>query len=83
MRKARELDPAAQALDACLTDAKQDPEASETAVNRLSELQELIGLFNGWYEQMNKVPKSTLLPLIRMGTKAVDVITPFVKKKET
>ncbi len=81
MRKARELDPAAKVLDACLAGVKADPSASDAAVQRLSDLQELIGLLNGWYDQMNKLPKSTLLPLLRMGTKAVDVITPFVKKK--
>ncbi len=79
MRKARELDPAAKVLDACLADAKADSSASGAAVKRLSDLQELISLLDGWYEQMNKLPKSTVLPLIRMGTKAVDVIAPFVK----
>jgi DNA-binding transcriptional regulator GbsR (MarR family) len=83
MRKARELDPASKVLDACLAGVKADPAASGAAVQRLSDLQELIGLLNGWYDQMNKLPKSTLLPLLRMGTKAVDVITPFVKKKES
>lgn len=82
MRKARELDPAAQVLDACLSDAKEDPNAGAAAVQRLSDLQDLIALLNGWYDQMNKVPKSTLLPLIRMGTKAVDVIAPFVTKEK-
>lgn len=82
MRKARELDPAAQVLDSCLSDAKEDPNAGAAAVQRLSDLQDLIALLNGWYDQMNKVPKSTLLPLIRMGTKAVDVIAPFVKKEK-
>ncbi|MFC2952841.1 GbsR/MarR family transcriptional regulator [Marinicaulis aureus] len=82
MRKARELDPAAQVLGACLSDAKEDPNAGAAAVQRLSDLQDLIALLNGWYDQMNKVPKSTLLPLIRMGTKAVDVIAPFVKKEK-
>ena len=80
MRKARELDPAAQVLGACLTDAKADPMAGAAAVKRLSDLQELIGLLNGWYEQMNKVPKSRLLPLIRMGSKAVDLIAPLMGK---
>lgn len=80
MRKARELDPAAQALDACLTDAKEDPNAGEAAVQRLSDLQELIGLLNGWYEQMNKVPKSRLAPLLKLGARAVDLLAPFTKK---
>lgn len=81
MRKARELDPAAEVLDHCLTEAKEDPAATRAAVQRLSELQELIGLLNGWYEQMDKLPKSTLLPLIRMGTKAVDLIAPLTGGK--
>lgn len=82
MRKARELDPAAQVLDACLTDAKEDPHAGEAAVQRLSDLQELIGLLNGWYEQMNKVPKSRLAPLLKLGARAVDLLAPFTKKEK-
>lgn len=81
MRKARELDPAAAVLDACLTDAREDPAATGAAVKRLADLQDLIALLNGWYEQMDKLPKSTLLPLIRMGTKAVDLIAPLTGGK--
>ncbi len=80
MRKARELDPATVVLAACLADAKADPAATNAAVQRLADLQELIDLLNGWYEQMNKLPKSTLLPLIRMGTKIVDFVAPLTKK---
>ncbi len=83
MRKARELDPAAKVLNACLTDAKEDPASGEAAVKRLSDLQELIALLDGWYAQMNKLPKSRLLPLIRMGTKAVDLISPLLGKGKT
>lgn len=82
MRKARELDPAAAVLDACLTDAKEDPKASAAAVKRLSELQELIGLLNSWYEQMNKVPKSRIAPLLKLGARAVDLLSPFTKKEK-
>lgn len=82
MRKARELDPAAQILDACLTDAKADPAATEAAVKRLSELQDLITLLNDWYEQMNRVPKSRIAPLLKLGARAVDLLSPFIKKKD-
>ncbi len=82
MRKARELDPAAQVLDACLTDAKEDPNATQAAVKRLGELQEMIALLNGWYEQMNKVPKSRLAPLLKLGARAVDLLAPFTKKEK-
>ncbi|MCK5749610.1 MAG: ArsR family transcriptional regulator, partial [Oricola sp.] len=82
MRKARELDPAAEILGACLEDAKQDPTAGKAAVQRLSDLQELIALLNGWYEQMNKVPKSRLVPLLKLGARAVDLLAPFIKQKK-
>lgn len=82
MRKARELDPAAAVLDACLTDAKEDPNANAAAVKRLSDLQELIALLNGWYDQMNKVPKSRIAPLLKLGARAVDLLTPFTKKEK-
>jgi len=80
MRKARELDPATRILNDCLDEAQNDPTTPNAAVTRLAELQELITLLNGWYEQMNKFPKSTLLPLIRMGSKIVDFVAPLTKK---
>ncbi len=82
MRKERELEPAAEVLRACLADAQTDPAATKTAIKRLKDLQELVDTLDNWYEQMNAIPKSKLLPLIKMGTKAVDLLTPFLGKKE-
>lgn len=82
IRKARELDPAAAILNACLGEAKNDPAASLTAVKRLGELQAVIGLLDNWYDQMKDVPKSRLVPLIRLGAKAVDLLQPFIGKRE-
>ncbi len=82
MRKARELDPAAAVLDACVNDAKADPSASGAAVKRLADLQALIALLNDWYEQMNKVPKSRIPPLLKLGARAVDLLAPFMGKKK-
>jgi DNA-binding transcriptional regulator GbsR (MarR family) len=81
MRKARELDPAAEVLRACLADAKSDPAATPVAVRRLGEMQELVDTLNDWYEQMNAMPKAQLLPLIKLGSKAVEMLAPFLKKK--
>lgn len=81
IRKAREIDPAAEDLRMVLDEAKADPATSQAAVQRLSELKGLIDLLNEWYAQMNRVPKAQLLPLIRLGSKAVDLLGPFLKKK--
>jgi len=80
MRKAREIDPAQEILRACLADARNDPNASPLAVKRLGEMQELIDTLNSWYAQMSNVPKAQILPLIRLGSKAVELLLPFLKK---
>jgi DNA-binding transcriptional regulator GbsR (MarR family) len=81
MRKARELDPAKSVLKSCLDDARADPAASPAAVKRLSDIDDLINLLDGWYVQVKDTPKETLIPLIRMGSKAIDLLKPFMKKK--
>lgn len=81
LRKARELDPAKEILKACLEDAKNDAGASAAAVGRLGEIESLIDLFDGWYGQVKDLPKETLIPLIRMGSKAVELLRPFIGKK--
>ncbi|MFN0022893.1 MAG: GbsR/MarR family transcriptional regulator [Parvularculaceae bacterium] len=81
IRKAREIDPAAEVLKSCLAEAQNDPATPAAAVARLGEVKALIDLLNDWYAQMNRVPKAQLLPLIRLGAKAVDMLGPFLKKK--
>lgn len=81
LRKARELDPASAVLTQCLAEVKADPAASKAAVRRMEGLQELVTLLNNWYEQMNRVPKAQLLPLLKLGAKAVDLLAPFIGKK--
>lgn len=81
IRKAREIDPAAEVLRSCLDEAQNDPATPPAAVARLGEVKALIDLLNEWYEQMNRVPKSQLLPLIKLGSKAVELLSPFLKKK--
>ncbi|MFZ5617969.1 MAG: GbsR/MarR family transcriptional regulator [Pseudomonadota bacterium] len=80
IRKAREIDPAAEDLRVFLDEAKADPGACPVAVQRLSELKALIDMLNDWYEQMNALPKSQLLPLIKLGSKAVEMLGPFLGK---
>lgn len=82
IRKAREIDPAAEILKSCLEEAAQDPSTAPAAVRRLSDMMALIGLLDNWYLQMNKLPKSQLLPLIRLGSRAVDLLAPVLKKKD-
>lgn len=81
IRKAREIDPAKAVLSACLDDARNDPATRPAAVERLTEIKSVVDLLDGWYEQMKDTPKETLIPLIRMGSKAVDLLKPFMRRK--
>jgi hypothetical protein len=82
IRKAREIDPAAEDLRMVLDEARADPATSAAAVRRLAELKGLLDLLNDWYEQMNRVPKSQLLPLIKLGSKAVEMLAFAAGKSE-
>lgn len=81
IRKAREIDPITEDLKLFLADAARDQNTSPVAVERLTDLSALIDLLNDWYDQMNRVPKAKLLPLIRLGSKAVELLGPFLGKK--
>jgi len=79
-RKEREIDPAAEALRACMAEAEGDRRISPVAVARLAEMLDFVDTVNRWYDQMLRVPKGKLVALIRMGSKIADIITPFGKK---
>ena len=80
-RKEREIDPAAQALRACMEEAETDPRISPAALGRLKEMLDFVETVSRWYEQMLGVPKSKLVPLIRMGSKVVNLL-PLGRKRE-
>jgi DNA-binding transcriptional regulator GbsR (MarR family) len=80
LRKAREIDPAAAVLKSCLDEARADTATPAVAVKRLAEMNDLIDLLDGWHAQISRLPKSQLLPLIRLGAKAVELLSPFLKK---
>lgn len=80
LRKARELDPATDVLRACLDEVRADPDAPETAARRLGELREMIDMLNDWYEQMNSIPRGKLMKLVRLGARAVDMLSPFLSE---
>lgn len=82
MRKSREIDPAKAVLTQCLDDARADLGANEVAVTRLTEIKEMMDLLDGWYGQVKGTPPETLLPLIRMGSKAIDLLKPFTRKRD-
>ena len=73
-RKVREIDPAVEALRACVIDAADDPTISAVASKRLKEMLTFTELVDRWYTQMLTVPRSRLIALIRLGEKIVSLL---------
>src|SRR5258705_10114287 len=73
-RKEREIDPAVDALRACVSDAADDPTISPVASKRLKEMLAFTELVDRWYTQMLGVPRSRLVALIKLGEKIVSFL---------
>jgi DNA-binding transcriptional regulator GbsR (MarR family) len=79
-RKEREIDPALAALRSCVTKAESDPNVNPVAHKRLSDMLLFTETMADWYEQMQSLPKQSVVMLIRMGTKVVKFL-PGVRTK--
>lgn len=73
-RKEREIDPALDALRACVSDAADDPAISPVAGKRLREMLAFTELVDRWYVQMLNVPRPRLIALIKLGEKIVSFL---------
>ena len=77
-RKAREVDPAEAALRAATAEADADAKVSPVARERLHAMLDFVTTMSRWHDEMIRMPKSTLLTLIKMGSK----VTRFLGRKE-
>ena len=73
-RKEREMDPALEALRACVSDAADDPTMSAVASKRLKEMLAFTELVDRWYVQMLNVTRPKLVALIRLGEKIISFL---------
>jgi DNA-binding transcriptional regulator GbsR (MarR family) len=80
VRKERELDPAVDALRACMAEAERDPRLHPVAAKRLKDMLGFVEMLDRWYAQMLTVPKPKLAMLIRLGTRIVSLL-PLGKAK--
>ena len=79
VRKERELDPAIDALKACVADAERDSKLHPVAGRRLKDMLGFVETLDRWHAQMLTVPKPKLAALIRLGTRIVNLL-PLGKK---
>ena len=73
-RKAREIDPAVEALRSCVAAAEKDAAMHPAARERLQNLLAFVETMERWYAQMLSVPRSKIAGLIRLGSKILNLL---------
>ena len=73
-RKRREIDPTLQMLRDCTQEAKRDHETPDEVKERIATMLEFLEQTSGWYEQVRGMPRTTLLKLMRMGTRVAKIV---------
>src|SRR5215470_3148521 len=73
-RKEREVDPAVAAIHRALKAADADPAISKVARSRLHEMEAFLSTLDTWFGQMLTVPPSTLMRLIKLGSRVVKLL---------
>lgn len=73
-RKRREIDPTLSVLRQTRLDAQEDPEISQDVKDRMFRMLEFIETLTEWYEKMQRLPKSTLVTLMKMGTGVTKIL---------
>ncbi len=73
-RKRRELDPTLAMLSECVEQAENDKVTDPEIKGRIKEMLEFTETLSTWSDQIRKLPKPTLIKLMKMGAK----ITKFV-----
>jgi len=81
-RKAREIDPAANALKECVAQAEGDKRIDPIALKRLQDMEAFVEQGSKWTEQMLTVPKGQLATLMKMGDKVLGLLK-FAGGKKT
>ena len=74
VRKEREIDPAVDALKACVADADRDPKLHPVAARRLKDMLGFVETMDRWYAQMLTVPKPKLAALMRLGARVISLL---------
>lgn len=73
-RREREIDPALSVLRSCVAEAQADATINPLAVQRLGAMLSFVETMNHWAEQVLRLPHSTLVALVKMGSKVSRVL---------
>lgn len=75
-RKRREVDPMIERLRECVAQGAAEPAARRDAhaEQRLQDLLSLLDTMNAWYGQVHRLPRGTVMKLVRLGARIKAVV---------
>ncbi len=79
-RKRRELDPTLTTLRECVLEGESDRVTSSQVKVRIANTLEFLEQLTGWYDQMKRLDRSTLLTLLRLGGRIKGLLDRFTAK---
>ena len=74
-RKRREIDPTLNMLRQCVLEAEHDTKTPEEIKARIERVLNFVETLSTWYDQVKRIPKPTLVALMKLG----DKVARFVK----
>lgn len=73
-RKRREIDPTLAMLRQCVIEAGEDKETDPEIKARIERMMEFLETLSGWYLEMRRLPRKTLVALMKMGAKVARAV---------
>jgi DNA-binding transcriptional regulator GbsR (MarR family) len=73
-RKRRELDPTLAALRECVAQLKADRDTPAAVRERITTQLEFLETVTRWYDSVKRMPRKTLLKMMRMGERIAKVL---------
>lgn len=75
-RKRRELDPTLTTLRECVMESEEDPEIDPVVKERIEQTLAFLEQLTGWYAQMKKMDRSSMLKMMKIGIKIQSLLNP-------
>ena len=73
-RKRREIDPTLSMLRQCVMEAERDSATDPQVRKRMEEMLGFLENLTTWYEQVRRLPRPTLIALMKMGAKVAKFV---------
>ena len=81
-RKRREVDPTIALLGELAGRLRDDQRAPSTVRERIGRMHEFISTLANWYDQVSRLPKPTLVTLMKLGGKVARFVSPAAGKSK-